>query len=559
MSKNKKRIKITGKFTCNDCGRTLPKALEVSPMDGTCLRCVRNRFESLMDDDRDELAGITFETFRKNENGEVDVFDIDEWEQFLGVPEDSDPRELEDMEAAAEIAEDMRNSSALSLEENLLQRNGKNGKNLPSSPSTEDADLKEFTEQSEHQRTSKLGKTFTAGKGAKPKKPLKPKKTKQKEKTKQSLKTDELSSDEREKELETRGLSVVPTSDGSDSLNEKIKRLGRGEGREVKLTKSELKQILDSGKFALISAGRNPANTADMNLTDEQVEERYGDLKSDLVDGGYAYTEVEGHYGGVERSFLVMVHEAEEADVYDLGEKYNQDSIIHANKGKQKMIYTTGDHSGSYIFGTGWEEKPEATDYYTEVETTDEGSFRFSLNFNFDKMFKGYRGDDETEIEEFDGQEKHIRTSKTGKKFVAGRGTKKVKYPGKRIKIVRGRTYVEIGGGAHIGGTTAKGIMIRGEWYPRKQIISEGAGKYTTYYLADWLYEKLEAERPKKEIARLKLMIEEEKQKIEEEREKIRNPDPYSSKTKEQKEETIKYLEKSIKQLEERIESWKQR
>ena len=123
-------------------------------------------------------------------------------------------------------------------------------------------------------------------------------------------------------------------------LAKKIHRRDKGKGREVKLSTAELKLILSTGKYALISAGRNPEDPEDQKLTDKQIVARHRQLKDDLKDGGYAYTGVVGHYGEEEQSFLVMVHDAEKQDILRMGKKYRQDSVIYGEKGRQQMIYT---------------------------------------------------------------------------------------------------------------------------------------------------------------------------------------------------------------------------
>jgi len=173
------------------------------------------------------------------------------------------------------------------------------------------------------------------------------------------------------------------------ALTHKIRRLGAGQGREVKLSTSEVKVILNSGKYALISAGRNPDDVKDKALTDEQINARHRQLREDLVAGGYAYTGVVGHYGEEEQSFLVMVHEAERADIIKMGTKYHQESVIYGEGGHQQLIYTEGESVGTYLAGEGWREIPGAQeDYYTELTTAEGQKVRFSLNFDWDMKRK---------------------------------------------------------------------------------------------------------------------------------------------------------------------------
>lgn len=169
-------------------------------------------------------------------------------------------------------------------------------------------------------------------------------------------------------------------SDIPKELAEKVKRLGKGEGRKVDLKAHELETLLESGTFALISAGRNPAIEDDTALEDKAIKERHKKLEGDLVEGGYAYSPVTGHYEGSEDSFLVMVHDADSKHMEELGEKYNQDSVIYSEGGKAQGIYTTGENKGKMVYGEGHEVTPTATDYFTEFSHPDGGTTKFSLN-----------------------------------------------------------------------------------------------------------------------------------------------------------------------------------
>lgn len=169
-------------------------------------------------------------------------------------------------------------------------------------------------------------------------------------------------------------------------LRAKIRRKGPGEGREVQLTKAELDIVLSSGKFALVSAGKNPR--LEPGMTKDQEQRRHGLLRSRLVDDGFAFTQVVGHYEGIEDSFLVMVHDANREHVRSIGREFNQDSVIFAEGGKQEMHFTTGDHAqrGECHEGRGFEYKPDAEDYYTDFPHPNGDKSKFSLNFNWGSL-----------------------------------------------------------------------------------------------------------------------------------------------------------------------------
>lgn len=157
-----------------------------------------------------------------------------------------------------------------------------------------------------------------------------------------------------------------------------------GKGRHVSLSKDQLGGLLKDGNFGFISAGRNPANEVDKKLTDEQIEQRYDKLRQDLQEAGYKFTEITGHYGAPEKSFLVV--NPDRGEMSKLGKKYNQDSVIFGDQGKQEMLFTTGENEGKSHFGEGWKEVPDAEDFYSEVPLTNGQRMKFSLNFDFGKM-----------------------------------------------------------------------------------------------------------------------------------------------------------------------------
>jgi len=189
---------------------------------------------------------------------------------------------------------------------------------------------------------------------------------------KQEAKSDELEKQPQEKSIESEPLGHLKPKEGF--------------GGHVGLHSKDLDESLKNGKYSLISAGRNPNNAGDRALTDDQIKERYKRLEQDLKDQGYKYSKVKGHYGGEEDSF--MVHHAKPEHMNELGMKYNQDSVIHSDQGKHKMHFTTGDNSGMHHKGEGFQEVPDAKDYYSVINTTDGQQKKFSLNFDFGKHHK---------------------------------------------------------------------------------------------------------------------------------------------------------------------------
>jgi hypothetical protein len=185
---------------------------------------------------------------------------------------------------------------------------------------------------------------------------------------------------------------------------EKVKQLKPVLKHHRKLKKDELKNVLDKGHVTFISAGRNGKDPKEeaMSPDDPLFHERHEKLRSDLEHFGYDYTEVVGVYGGKEKTFLVfhddtelspktaksvMVHHKDadelrqrEKSLTELGKKYNQNSVLHRTDGKNRMHFTTGKNEGVECGKEGWNEAPEATDYYTDIELAGHEHTKFQLD-----------------------------------------------------------------------------------------------------------------------------------------------------------------------------------
>lgn len=173
-------------------------------------------------------------------------------------------------------------------------------------------------------------------------------------------------------------------------------------GNHVTLTKDMLNDKLNNGHYSMISAGRNVDHPDEKNLPENHpmFSERHEKLRQDLVNHGLDHTEIEGHYGGKEKTFIVhhnkkpennkafMVHHehpSEHTIVRDLGKKYNQNSVIHSHKGTHELHFVTGQDAGNHHKGQGHEITPHASDYYSKVEHPEGSATKFSLNFDLNK------------------------------------------------------------------------------------------------------------------------------------------------------------------------------
>ena len=157
----------------------------------------------------------------------------------------------------------------------------------------------------------------------------------------------------------------------------------------VHLIKQKLNNVLNKGTYSIISAGRNPSHEKEgkMPANHKYFAKRHEKLRNDLEKANMKYTEVMGVYDGEEPSFLVlhkhnkplndktvksmMVHHKGSIDdikkIHQLAEKYNQDSVLHSNRGKNTLVFTSGKKRGKKCGGHGHKEIPEATNYYTDI------------------------------------------------------------------------------------------------------------------------------------------------------------------------------------------------
>lgn len=181
----------------------------------------------------------------------------------------------------------------------------------------------------------------------------------------------------------------------------------------ISLSKEQLHHALTKGHYSIISAGRNPANPDESKLSenDPVFHERHKKLQQNLEDLNLPYTEVVGHYGGTEKTLMVihdhnedlsdkttsksfMVHHADNEKTIDvnrkkldaLGKKYNQDSVLHGTNGKNEIHFTSGKNENKTCGGEGHTETPDAKDFYTDIELSDKKHTKFRMNI--DDCFK---------------------------------------------------------------------------------------------------------------------------------------------------------------------------
>lgn len=171
------------------------------------------------------------------------------------------------------------------------------------------------------------------------------------------------------------------------SYRKKVQRQAPGHGHEVHLDKEELVIALKSGKFALISSGPNPALEEDKGLPQAEIDARDKKLRSRLEEMGYAFTPVKGKYDAPpEKTYLVMVHDAEFKDSINLGKEFKQESIVYVENGSYELHYTFGkeaDEKLARVVKTFNLLPAETENYYTEYPHADGSTTKFTFPFDF--------------------------------------------------------------------------------------------------------------------------------------------------------------------------------
>jgi hypothetical protein len=125
----------------------------------------------------------------------------------------------------------------------------------------------------------------------------------------------------------------------------------------------ELMHVLNQGSYALVSAGAN-----------------HEQLRLALEGAGYRITSAVGNYGGSQEP-LFMVHEPNERDMVALATKYNQQSVVFSSNGVSRLLITTGPNKGHSKAARGWKLVTSREGNFTQIETSDGETVRFSLEF----------------------------------------------------------------------------------------------------------------------------------------------------------------------------------
>ena len=154
---------------------------------------------------------------------------------------------------------------------------------------------------------------------------------------------------------EKKDESEVDQEKLKDRVREKVKeKTKKVYKNHVSLSKPELEKTLSKGHFTILSAGRNPNDPEELSAkTDKSVMVHHKDSK------------------GLKEN---------RAKMEEMGKKFNQDSVLHGDGGKNIMYFTTGKKKGQECSGKGWNEAPEAKDLFTDIKLEGKKHTKFQLD-----------------------------------------------------------------------------------------------------------------------------------------------------------------------------------
>jgi hypothetical protein len=134
-------------------------------------------------------------------------------------------------------------------------------------------------------------------------------------------------------------------------------------------------------KFSVLTA-QNPSAK---QLSKPENEKLLNQLYKDLEERGISFEKVEGNYGGMPESSVMVPHneKVNEEVLNELAKKYNQESIAHKLGDLNKLQYVSGPNAGKFHQGKGMLLDDELAENFTR--RSDYGG-KFQLDFNFEEL-----------------------------------------------------------------------------------------------------------------------------------------------------------------------------
>ncbi len=167
-------------------------------------------------------------------------------------------------------------------------------------------------------------------------------------------------------------------------IGKEVDKIKKGFGE--KPPEVDVDSLMDGrhGHFSILSAERH-------EKTDEDNKNRTAQLKGELESLGHYHIPIKGNWQYPdkkdydENSFIVFGPHQKEIE--RLGQKYEQESVIHSTGGSHEMHYITGENAGKHKQGIGHELLSDPDIKYHDYSEL--GGKKFRMNFNdtlHDKM-----------------------------------------------------------------------------------------------------------------------------------------------------------------------------
>lgn len=139
--------------------------------------------------------------------------------------------------------------------------------------------------------------------------------------------------------------------------------------------KKNIKKVVNDETYAMIESSVFSEESS------ENIEnEKFASLGKLLANYGLPHRQIVGNYENVLSKYSFLVIKPENLDlkkfrqiIFDLGEKFKQESIILSSVGKVELVFTTGINAGTALVGKGF--NTNKGENYSEIKTTEGKSF----------------------------------------------------------------------------------------------------------------------------------------------------------------------------------------
>jgi hypothetical protein len=154
---------------------------------------------------------------------------------------------------------------------------------------------------------------------------------------------------------------------------------------EPYFSEENLKKTVNDETYAMIES-----SVSSEERTESMENEKFASLGELLANYGLPHRPIIGSYQGTLSKYSFFVVKPEDVDlkqfrkiIFELGEKYKQESIILSLKGRVELVFTTGEHVGTAWVGKGF--NSNIGDNYSKIHTS-EGKDYFIGEYSLDRQ-----------------------------------------------------------------------------------------------------------------------------------------------------------------------------